>query len=120
MNSIHWRHKPKNWPLRDALLLFNVVLAGFSRGAGPVCSHVLDKGTKGVKGPILSGPLLSCPMWDREYGDRDEARVETVKDYREAFGNACMAVMPDAIYMHYIERPELYRAVAEWFLGTLN
>lgn len=203
--------------VRDELGLSDVILIGFSGGCGLVCSYLLDKGTKGVRGLILSGPLLSSPMWerdqrmnindlsdsaiatienggrDREYGneygeavteyyrrfvcnldpwpdylvdsmekmnmgvyirmwgpseftvtgnlknfdlyprlgeidvpvlltcgDRDEAHVKTVKDFQEAFGNACMAVIPDATHMHHIERPEIYRTVVNRFLRGLK
>jgi len=57
--------------------------------------------------------LLKC-------GDRDEAHVKTVKDFQEAFGNACMAVIPDATHMYHIERPEIYRTVVNRFLRGLK
>ena len=52
--------------VRDELGLSDVILIGFSWGCGLVCSYLLDKGTKGVRGLILSGPLLSSPVWERD------------------------------------------------------
>ena len=203
--------------VRKELGLTDVVLVGFSWGCGLICSYILERGTEGVKGLILSGPLLSSPMWemdqrsniaalsdsaiaaiergekDKEYGDAygeavteyyrkflcnldpwpdylvnsmegmnvdvymrmwgpseftvtgslkqfdlyprlqeigipvlltcgdsDEAHVKTVKDFKDAFGNACMAVIPGATHMHHIERPEMYKTSVEWFLKDLE
>ncbi len=203
--------------VRKELGLTDVVLVGFSWGCGLICSYILEKGPEGVKGLILSGPLLSSPIWemdqrgniaalsdsaiaaigigerDREYGeayseavteyyrkflcnldpwpdylvnsmesmnvdvyikmwgpseftvtgslkqfdlyprlkeidvpvlltcgDSDEAHVKSVKDFQEAFGNACMAVIPDATHMHHIERPEIYKISVGWFLKRLE
>ena len=202
--------------IRDELGLSEVILVGFSWGCGLICSYLLNKGLRGVKGLILSGPLLSSPLWendqrknmttlsnsaisaiekgerDQEYGeeygeavneyyrrfvcnldpwpdylissmekmntdvymrmwglseftvtgslkhfdlyprlreidvpvlltcgDTDEAHVKTVKDFQDAFANACMAVIPDATHMHHIERPEIYKAAVNWFLRGL-
>lgn len=52
--------------IRDELGLSDVILIGFSWGCGLICSYLLDEGPKGVKGLILSGPLLSSPMWEKD------------------------------------------------------
>ncbi|MDY0293661.1 MAG: proline iminopeptidase-family hydrolase [Candidatus Methanomethylophilaceae archaeon] len=52
--------------IRGELGLYDVFLAGFSWGSGLICSYVLDRGAEGIRGLILSGPLLSSPHWEKD------------------------------------------------------
>lgn len=64
-------------------------------------------------GEIDRPVLLTC-------GDRDEARVETVNAYREAFPNADLAVLPRAAHLHQIEQPEIFLSAVRRFLARVE
>ncbi|MFA5481420.1 MAG: proline iminopeptidase-family hydrolase, partial [Bacilli bacterium] len=198
-----------------ALQLHAYVLLGFSWGAGLVTSFALEKQPIGLKGLILSGPLLSAPRWMsdqrknmktlplgvvetieacekksdfgdayqeammayyRQYiyrkdpwpaslmnalgmlnpdvyltmwgpseftvtgnlktfdlsgrlheiavpvlltcGQYDEARVETVRGFQQAFRQALVEVLPDSAHMHHLEQPILYKSAVNKFLQS--
>ncbi|MFA6804261.1 MAG: proline iminopeptidase-family hydrolase, partial [Candidatus Methanomethylophilaceae archaeon] len=48
------------------LHLRELVLVGFSWGCGLICEYMLLKRPNNVKGLILSGPLLSSPVWEMD------------------------------------------------------
>jgi proline iminopeptidase len=56
--------------------------------------------------------LLTC-------GDNDEAGVKTVRDYRKAFPDASMAVIPDSSHMHHFEQPEIFKTIVNGFLQKI-
>ncbi len=64
-------------------------------------------------GEVTIPVLLTC-------GDRDEARVETVRSFQLAFSNASMAVLPDASHLHQIEQPRIFLSVVRSFLSALE
>jgi len=196
-----------------ALGLLEFVLLGFSWGSGLVTAFAINKRPKGLKGLILSGPLLSAPLWVNDQrknmealprdvlkvievceknndfgavyqeammayyhlfiyrqnpwpsslqkaveqinpdvylsmwgpseftvtgnlktfdlfprlheidvpvlltcGQYDEARVETVQLFKEAFKKAELVVIPDAAHMHHLEKPDLYLKIVRKFL----
>lgn len=49
--------------VRGALSLDRLAILGQSWGALLAVAYLLDKGTDGVRGLILSGPLLNVPQW---------------------------------------------------------
>lgn len=55
--------------VRAKLNLPTVYLMGFSWGPALICSYMRKKNPTGVKGLILSCPLLSTPRWDRDQRD---------------------------------------------------
>jgi proline iminopeptidase len=64
--------------------------------------------------PEIGQPvLLTC-------GDRDEAGVNTVKDFQERFPNARMAVIPNASHLHQLERPGIFASVTRDFLQDVD
>ncbi len=84
--------------IRDELGLSEVILVGFSWGCGLICSYLLNKGLKGVKGLILSGPLLSSPLWENDQRKNMTAlsnsaisaieKGERDQEYGEEYGEA--------------------------------
>lgn len=74
--------------VREKLDLKEVVLMGFSWGTALICSYMLQKTPKGVKGLILSGPILSSAMWGR---DQRENIKRMPKEVQEAIedGEKC-------------------------------
>lgn len=54
--------------VREALSLGELFLLGCSWGAALVCSYVLTYRPSSLKGLILSGPLLSTPLWEQDQG----------------------------------------------------
>jgi proline iminopeptidase len=87
--------------VRAALSLAEVWLLGFSWGTALICAYMLARRPAGVKGLILSGPLLSTPLWDRDQRAHivrmpASARAaieagEAAGDYGEAYQEAMMA-----------------------------
>ncbi|MFP4498432.1 MAG: alpha/beta fold hydrolase, partial [Vulcanimicrobiota bacterium] len=69
--------------VRNKLGLSEVVLLGFSWGCGLICSYMLKKKPAGVRGIILSGPLLSSPMWEKDQKDN-------ISELPESFSRAIM------------------------------
>ena len=55
--------------IRRKLGLPELFLMGFSWGCGLICSYVLEKKPEGIRGIILSGPLLSSPLWEKDQRD---------------------------------------------------
>lgn len=55
--------------VRDKLNLEEVYMMGFSWGPALICSYMLAKKPPGVKGLILSAPLLSTAMWNKDQRD---------------------------------------------------
>ena len=52
-------------------------------------------------------------------GDNDEAGVKTVVDYRQAFPDASMAMIPDSSHMHHLEQPGIFKAIVNSFLEKI-
>jgi len=87
--------------VREALSLKEVFLLGFSWGAALVCSYLLAHRPPGVKGLILSGPLLSTPLWERDQrrlvGRLPASLKEVIRtaeetgDFGEAYEGAMMS-----------------------------
>jgi len=66
--------------VRNRLGLVEVVLMGFSWGCALVVSYVLQKKPSGIIGLILSGPLLSTPLWDKDQRDNIRTMPQDVID----------------------------------------
>ncbi len=85
--------------VRSGLNLPEVYLMGFSWGCALASSYVLAKRPDGIKGIILSAPLLSTPAWDadqRRNIARMPANVRQAIEHGEAtgdFGEAYQAAM---------------------------
>ena len=62
---------------------------------------------------------INCPVL-LICGDSDEAGVNTVNDYRMAFPDARMAVIPGASHLHHIEQPEIFKTVVNNFLADAD
>jgi proline iminopeptidase len=87
--------------VRRGLGLGEVILLGFSWGCGLIASYVLDRNPDGVRGIILSGPLLSSPRWGADQrgniATMPEAVVRAIeegersKDYTGAYQTAVTA-----------------------------
>lgn len=56
---------------------------GFSWGPALICSYMLDKKPAGVKGLILSCPLLCTSMWDKDQRDNIATLPPEVKSVIE-------------------------------------
>lgn len=200
--------------VRDALCPRDVVLVGHSWGTALAVEYVVRYRPEGVKGLVLSGPLISAPLWERDQrehlsklpeavravvdkaekrgvydeaymgammvyyrrhlcrldpwpaclakafgemnldiyrrlwgeseftitgtlknldltpflsgisvptlyiaGEHDEAGIETVKRCRDLTPKGELAILPNASHCHYLEQPELFRAVVREFLS---
>lgn len=87
--------------VRQKLNLKEVVLMGFSWGTALICSYLLQKKAKGVKGLILSGPILNSAMWGKDQRENIKRMPQEVQaaieegesrsDYGEAYESAMMA-----------------------------
>ncbi|MDY0223921.1 MAG: proline iminopeptidase-family hydrolase [Candidatus Methanomethylophilaceae archaeon] len=60
------------------LNLTEFVLVGFSWGCGLICEYMLRERPSGVKGLILSGPLLSSPIWEMDQRENIAKMPETL------------------------------------------
>jgi proline iminopeptidase len=86
--------------VRSRLNLNEVYIMGFSWGTALICSYMLEKEPPGVKGLILSGPLLSTSMWDKDQRDNIAAlppglrsvieKCESSGDYGDDYQAAMM------------------------------
>jgi proline iminopeptidase len=111
--------------VRRALNLSDVILMGFSWGCGLVTSYVLEKGLKGVKALILSGPLLSTKLWDKDQQENIERMPsniidsirngERTRDYGDDYQAAMMAY-----YRRYFCRLDPWPDYVEEALKDLN
>jgi proline iminopeptidase len=107
------------------LKLNTYVLLGFSWGGGLVTTFALNKRPKGLKGLILSGPLLSAPLWVIDQRKNISALprnvVKTIEeceknnDYGKAYQEAMMAY-----YRLYIYREDSWPAFLLAALEKLN
>ncbi len=87
--------------VRKKLGLQEVVLMGFSWGTALICSYMIQEQPTGVKGLILSGPILNADRWgkdQRENIKRMPQEVQTAieegerrSDFSEAYEAAMMA-----------------------------
>jgi len=87
--------------VREKLKLDEVILMGFSWGTSLICSYLLEKKPTGIKGLILSGPLLSSAMWGKDQRENIERMPRQVKeaieegerlsDFSQAYEAATMA-----------------------------
>lgn len=87
--------------IRACLKLPEVFLMGFSWGCALACAYVLKTQPPGIKGIVLSAPLLSSPAWDADQR-RNIARMpadvrkaieegEATADFGEIYQTAMMA-----------------------------
>ena len=108
-----------------ALNLSSFVLAGFSWGAGLVSAFAIEQKPNGLKGLILSGPLLSAPRWviDQRLNMEDLPQ-KTIKVIEECeknndFGAAYQEAMME-YYRLYIYRKNPWPESLMMALGKLN
>lgn len=111
--------------VRRALKLDNVFLLGFSWGTALIGSYLLQEGTAGVKGIILSGPLLSTARWDADQREHISRMPEDVRkaiehgeaaaDYGEAYQEAMMAY-----YYRHVCRLQPWPETLQTAFGGLN
>ncbi len=78
-----FRYSLKNYieeldEVKSALKLQEVVLMAFSWGCALTCAYMLEKRPDGVKGLILSGPLLSSPLWEKDQRENIATMPEPV------------------------------------------
>src|SRR6056297_1874119 len=66
--------------VREKLGLKEVILMGFSWGTALICSYIFEKKLKGIKGLILSGPLLSSAMWEKDQKENIKRMPRVVQD----------------------------------------
>lgn len=86
--------------IRQNLNLAELILMGFSWGGGLIGSYMLEKKPEGVKALILSAPLLSTPMWDKDQRENISRMPRSVinsiekgeqgKDYGDEYQEAMM------------------------------
>lgn len=87
--------------VREKLNLKEVVLMGFSWGTALICSFILQKKPQGIRGLILSGPILSAAVWGKDQRENIKRMPKAVQeaiedgekrsDYGEAYEAAMMA-----------------------------
>jgi len=87
--------------VREKLKLNEVVLMGFSWGTALICSYMLQKKAQGVKGLILSGPILSAAMWGKDQRENIQRMPKAIQeaiedgekrsDFGQAYETAMMA-----------------------------
>jgi proline iminopeptidase len=111
--------------VRNRLGLVEVVLMGFSWGCALAVSYVLQKKPSGIIGLILSGPLLSTPLWDKDQRDNIRTMPQEVIDAIEDgeknqdFGDAYQAAMM-AYYGKYVCRLDPWPPSLMDAFGKLN
>ncbi|MDD4956299.1 MAG: proline iminopeptidase-family hydrolase [Candidatus Omnitrophica bacterium] len=101
------------WPeyLQEALseLNMDVYLTMWGPSEFTINGALKDRDLMGrlneIKAPVL---LVS--------GEHDEAAAGTVAEYREAFPDSDMIVIPDASHLHHLEKPELFLKTVRDFL----
>ncbi|MFO8053292.1 MAG: proline iminopeptidase-family hydrolase [Candidatus Omnitrophota bacterium] len=71
--------------VRKQLGLEKVYLMGFSWGTMLICSYLLTKKPKGIKGLLLSGPYLSSPRW---HADQRENITNLASDFKKVIEDA--------------------------------
>ena len=95
--------------VREKLNLKEVVLMGFSWGTALICSYMLQKKPKDVKGLILSGPILSATMWGKDQRENIKRMPKTIQEAiedgesRSDFGETYEAAMM-AYYQKHVCR----------------
>lgn len=103
----------------------NVILLGMSWGCGLVCSYMLEKRSKKVKGLILSGPLLSSPKWETDQRENILALPESTRlkiekyeiskdygaEYQEAVGE---------YYRRFVCRLDPWPEHLQMVMGAMN
>ncbi len=103
------------WPgyLREAFGRMNLEIYGRMWGE----SEFTVTGT--LKDADLTGRLGEIPIPVLLVGgEHDEAPPETVREFRDRFPDASLAVIPDASHTPMLEKPKIFRSVVNTFLGT--
>lgn len=96
--------------VRAALSLNDLVLLGQSWGALLAVAYLLARGTDGVRGLILSGPLLSVPQWAKDQRAllrQMPLKIRQAVDHAESrgdFGSADYQAAMDAYYRKHLCR----------------
>ncbi|MFW6263495.1 MAG: proline iminopeptidase-family hydrolase [Thermotogota bacterium] len=97
--------------VRKKLGLQEVVLMGFSWGTALICSYMIQEQPTGVKGLILSGPILSADRWGKDQRENIKRMPQEVQtaieegERRSDFGEAYQAAMM-AYYQKHVCRIE--------------
>ncbi len=92
--------------VRRQLKLDKVYLMGFSWGTALACSYALQKGTAGVGGMVLCGPLLSTPRWDTDQRANIANMPDAVREAIESgektgdYGESYQTAMMEYYYKH--------------------